>query len=199
MGRLSANRTSTFLRREEDTQREDQQWSWESISLEESSEQQTWGLSELRHFLFFCVHACVYACVYMCVGVSPLHVCLGTGQRLSLSVLLHCSLTLFYYHMEFFSLNLWLVISGRQSRQQNPSILPSLLFRTGVTGICSHACILYHGWNKNQDPHACEAGPPPTEPFPQLPNSSFELPKPWQNQCTVRTFWLLTVSMVNPR
>lgn len=199
MGRLSANRTGTFLRREEDTQREDQQWSWESICLEESSEQQTWGLSELRHFLFFYVYARVYACVDMCVGVSPLHVCLGTGQRLSLSVLLHCSLTLFYYHMEFFSLNLWLVISGRQSRQQNPSILPSLLFRTGVTGICSHACILYHGWNKNQDPHACEAGPLPTKPFPQLPNSSFELPKPWQNQCTVWTIWLLTVSMVNPR
>lgn len=96
MGRPSANRIGTFPRREEDTQREGQQWSWASISLEESSDQQTWGLPELRHFLFLCVYTCVYACVYMCIGVSSPHVCLGTGQRLTLSVVLHCSLTLFY-------------------------------------------------------------------------------------------------------
>lgn len=170
MGRPSANRTGTFLRREEDIQREDRQRSWASISLEESSEQQALRTSRAQTFSF---SLCVCMCVHVC-RCAPLHVCLGRGQRLTLSVLLHCSPTLFYYHIEFFSLNLGLAVSGRQSRQHNPNILPSLLSRTGVTGICSHACIfLYHVWNKNQDLHACEAGLLSTEPFPQLPSSSF--------------------------
>lgn len=124
----------------------------------------------------FSFSMCVYMCICMCVHVyrCVLPPCM-LGYRPEIDTECRPPLLPYLILLTYgvFLFELGLVISSRQSRQQDRSILLSLLSRTGVIGICSHACILYHGWNKNQDPHACEAGPLPIEPFPQLPSSSF--------------------------